>query len=193
MATTVMGQSVSMPVIISPTGVQAVHPDGEVAVARAARQSGCRDGAQLLRQPIRRGGLCAVNDQVFFQMYWSGDRDTMLQRLDAGEERRRQGHHLDPGLVLRERTRLGQSLDPRQDRPEGGRASSAPEVGDATSMVLVVREDRPPARALDPQHGRARREAAHVLRCLLRVDAEPVAELGATWRGCALRGTARSW
>ena len=36
MATTVMGQPLSMPVLISPTGVQAVHPDGEVAVARAA-------------------------------------------------------------------------------------------------------------------------------------------------------------
>ena len=34
LATTVMGQPVSLPVIISPTGVQAVHPDGEVAVAR---------------------------------------------------------------------------------------------------------------------------------------------------------------
>ena len=33
--TTVMGQSIAPPVIISPTGVQAVHPDGEVAVARA--------------------------------------------------------------------------------------------------------------------------------------------------------------
>ena len=39
MATTVMGQPVSMPVLISPTGVQAVHPDGEVAVARAAARS----------------------------------------------------------------------------------------------------------------------------------------------------------
>src|SRR5919204_6429136 len=37
MATTVMGVPVSLPVIISPTGVQAVHPDGEVAVARAAK------------------------------------------------------------------------------------------------------------------------------------------------------------
>ena len=37
LATTVMGQPVSLPVIISPTGVQAVHPDGEVAVARAGR------------------------------------------------------------------------------------------------------------------------------------------------------------
>jgi isopentenyl diphosphate isomerase/L-lactate dehydrogenase-like FMN-dependent dehydrogenase len=32
LSTTVMGQQISLPVIISPTGVQAVHPDGEVAV-----------------------------------------------------------------------------------------------------------------------------------------------------------------
>jgi len=42
MATTVMGQEISMPVIISPTGVQAVDPDGEVAVARAAAARPCR-------------------------------------------------------------------------------------------------------------------------------------------------------
>jgi isopentenyl diphosphate isomerase/L-lactate dehydrogenase-like FMN-dependent dehydrogenase len=40
MATTVMGQEISLPVLISPTGVQAVHPDGEVAVARAAAARG---------------------------------------------------------------------------------------------------------------------------------------------------------
>ncbi|MCW2934775.1 MAG: lldD, partial [Actinomycetia bacterium] len=44
MATTVMGQPVSMPVLISPTGVQAVHPDGEVAVARAAAARGVAMG-----------------------------------------------------------------------------------------------------------------------------------------------------
>src|ERR1700754_3714559 len=40
LATTVMGQEISLPVVISPTGVQAVHPDGEVAVARAAAARG---------------------------------------------------------------------------------------------------------------------------------------------------------
>src|ERR1044072_7221823 len=38
--TTVMGQPVALPVIISPTGVQAVNPDGEVAVARCAAARG---------------------------------------------------------------------------------------------------------------------------------------------------------
>src|SRR5580704_5618609 len=40
LSTTVMGQQVSMPVLISPTGVQAVHPGAEVAVARAASAAG---------------------------------------------------------------------------------------------------------------------------------------------------------
>ena len=40
MAVSVMGQQLAMPVIISPTGVQAVHPEGEVAIARAAQNRG---------------------------------------------------------------------------------------------------------------------------------------------------------
>src|ERR1700685_4078558 len=53
LATTVLGQPVSMPVIISPTGVQAVHPDGEVAVARAAAAPGTAMGLRSF--PSTRG------------------------------------------------------------------------------------------------------------------------------------------
>ena len=42
--TRVMGQDISLPVLISPTGVQTVHPDGEVAVARAAAARGTAMG-----------------------------------------------------------------------------------------------------------------------------------------------------
>jgi L-lactate dehydrogenase (cytochrome)/glycolate oxidase len=81
MATTVMGQSVSMPVLLSPTGVQAVHPEGEVAVARAAANRGVAMGlSSFASRSIE--DVCAVNDQVLFQLYWSGDRDTLLQRLE---------------------------------------------------------------------------------------------------------------
>ena len=53
LATTVMGQPISMPVIISPTGVQAVHPDGEVAVARAAAARGTAMGlSSFASKPI---------------------------------------------------------------------------------------------------------------------------------------------
>jgi L-lactate dehydrogenase (cytochrome)/glycolate oxidase len=83
-ATTVMGQSVSMPVIISPTGVQAVHPDGEVAVARAAAARGVAMGLSSFASRSLEE-VCGVNDQILFQMYWSGDRDTMVQRLERAK------------------------------------------------------------------------------------------------------------
>jgi L-lactate dehydrogenase (cytochrome)/glycolate oxidase len=84
MATTVMGQSVSMPVLLSPTGVQAVHPEGEVAVARAAANRGVAMGlSSFASRSIE--DVCAVNDQVLFQLYWSGDRDTLLQRLERAK------------------------------------------------------------------------------------------------------------
>ena len=51
LATTVMGQNISLPVVISPTGVQAVHPDGEVAVARAAAATRSRPGWSAPGQP----------------------------------------------------------------------------------------------------------------------------------------------
>lgn len=84
MATTVMGQQLSMPVLISPTGVQAVHPEGEVAVARAAANRGIPMGlSSFASKSVEE--VCAVNSAVFFQMYWSGDRDTMVQRLERAK------------------------------------------------------------------------------------------------------------
>ena len=81
LATTVMGQPVSMPVLISPTGVQAVHPDGEVAVARAAAARGVAMGLSSFgSKPVEE--VAAANPQVFFQMYWSGARDDMVARMD---------------------------------------------------------------------------------------------------------------
>jgi L-lactate dehydrogenase (cytochrome)/glycolate oxidase len=81
LATTVMGQPISFPVIISPTGVQAVHPDGEVAVARAAAARGTAIGlSSFASKPIEE--VVHANPQTFFQMYWVGTRDQMLTRMD---------------------------------------------------------------------------------------------------------------
>ena len=56
---------------ISPTGVQAVHPDGEVAVARAAAARGTAMGlSSFASKPIEE--VVAANPQMFFQMYWTG-------------------------------------------------------------------------------------------------------------------------
>lgn len=79
--TTVMGLTLSMPVLISPTGVQAVHPEGEVAVARAAAARGVAMGLSSFASRSLED-VCAVNDRVLFQMYWSGGRDVMVQRLE---------------------------------------------------------------------------------------------------------------
>ena len=86
-STTVFGQEIGSPVIISPTGVQAVHPDGEVAVARAAAARGTIMGlSNFASKSVEE--VCATGATTFFQMYWTGDRDTMIQRMtrahDAG-------------------------------------------------------------------------------------------------------------
>ncbi len=80
-ATTVLGQDISFPVIISPTGVQAVSPEGEVAVARAAAGA---DTAMGLSSFASRAveDVAAVNPKTFFQIYWVGDKDTILQRVE---------------------------------------------------------------------------------------------------------------
>ena len=81
MSTTVMGQSLSMPVIISPTGVQAVHPQGEVAIARAAANRGIPMGLSSFASKSVED-VAAVNDSTLFQMYWCGDRATLEQRME---------------------------------------------------------------------------------------------------------------
>ena len=81
LATTVMGQEISLPVIISPTGVQAVHPDGEVAVARAAAARGTAMGlSSFASKPVE--DVLAANPKTFFQTYWVGSREQVLAHLE---------------------------------------------------------------------------------------------------------------
>jgi pre-mycofactocin synthase len=81
LSTTVMGQPISLPVFISPTGVQAVHPDGEVAVARAAAARGTAMSlSSFASKSIEE--VTAANPQTFFQMYWTGGRDKLLARME---------------------------------------------------------------------------------------------------------------
>ncbi len=82
--TRVMGQPMSMPVMISPTGVQAVHPDGEVAVARAAAARGVVMGlSSFASKPIEE--VIEANPQTLFQVYWAGDRNSIVERLDRAK------------------------------------------------------------------------------------------------------------
>jgi L-lactate dehydrogenase (cytochrome)/glycolate oxidase len=85
LSTKVMGQEISFPVMISPTGVQAVHPDGEVAVARAAAARGTAMGlSSFASKPVEE--VIAANPQTFFQVYWVGTRDDVLQRIERARQ-----------------------------------------------------------------------------------------------------------
>lgn len=81
LSTTVLGVPVSFPVLISPTGVQAVDPEGEVAVARAAANRGVAMGLSSFASKAVEEVADAQPD-LFYQLYWSGTRATMVQRMD---------------------------------------------------------------------------------------------------------------
>jgi pre-mycofactocin synthase len=84
LSTSVMGQPISMPVIISPTGVQAVHPEGEVAVARAAAARGTAIGlSSFASRSVE--DVVAANGQTFYQMYWMGSRAQMETRMERAK------------------------------------------------------------------------------------------------------------
>jgi L-lactate dehydrogenase (cytochrome) len=81
MATTVLGQDIALPVIASPTGVQAVHPEGEAGVARGTAEAGTAMGlSSFASMPVEK--VAEVNPKLFFQTYWSGGRDKIVERAE---------------------------------------------------------------------------------------------------------------
>ena len=80
--TSVLGTDLSLPVIASPVGAQAVHPLGETGVARGTRDAGTALGlSEFASRPAAE--VAAVNPKTFFQVHWSADRDTLLARAEA--------------------------------------------------------------------------------------------------------------
>ena len=58
-----------------------MHPDGEVAVARAAAARGTAMGlSSFASKPVEE--VVAANPRTFFQVYWSGTRDKILARVE---------------------------------------------------------------------------------------------------------------
>lgn len=84
LGTTVAGHRLSLPVLLSPVGAQAVHPDGELAVARAAAEVGTAYGlSTFASQPME--DVVAANPQTMFQLFWIGDRDDISARVDRAK------------------------------------------------------------------------------------------------------------
>ncbi|MBO1901795.1 mycofactocin biosynthesis FMN-dependent deaminase MftD [Leucobacter weissii] len=85
-STSIMGTKVDIPVIVSPVGAQAIHPDGEVGAARAAARHGTAMGlSSWATDPLSE--LLKVNQDVFFQLYWVGSKADIEKRVvDAKEQ-----------------------------------------------------------------------------------------------------------
>jgi heme/flavin dehydrogenase (mycofactocin system) len=85
LGTSILGIPVSLPVMIAPTATQAILPDGEVAVARAAANQGLVSAlSSFASKPIEE--VTAANENTFFQLYWTGSRETILKRMERARE-----------------------------------------------------------------------------------------------------------
>lgn len=81
MRTSILGESIDLPVVISPAGAQALHPEGEIAVARAAASAGTAIGHSNFA-PTRFEDVAAANPKSFVQLYWSGSREVLAERVE---------------------------------------------------------------------------------------------------------------
>jgi lactate 2-monooxygenase len=88
LSTTVLGTSIPAPLLLAPIGVQKiVHPDGELASARAAAAVGvpmiASTASHFTLEEIAAAGGDAPR---WFQLYWANDRElvrSFLQRAEA--------------------------------------------------------------------------------------------------------------
>ena len=82
LSTQVLGLDIDFPVMISPVGAQAIHPDGEVGVARAAARAGTAVGlSSWASDPV--ADVARANDKTIFQLYWVGSREQIAARVEA--------------------------------------------------------------------------------------------------------------
>ncbi|WP_425571423.1 alpha-hydroxy acid oxidase [Phytohabitans rumicis] len=86
LATRLLGTDLAMPVGVAPMAYQRLaHPDGELGLARAAREAGAVYVASMLSSyPIEE--IAATGAAVWFQLYWLHDRRLVCDLLERAEE-----------------------------------------------------------------------------------------------------------
>jgi 4-hydroxymandelate oxidase len=80
--TTILGTPVSLPILFAPTALHGLaHPDGEVATARAANRA---DTLMVLSftSSATLEQVAAHTTKLWFQIYWSKDRDHLRHMID---------------------------------------------------------------------------------------------------------------
>lgn len=80
----ILSQDLSLPVILSPVGAQAIRPRAEVLAAQGAADMGTAMGlSSFATEPIE--DVVAVNSRTFFQLFWVGSRDQIEHRLERAQ------------------------------------------------------------------------------------------------------------
>ena len=87
LATTVLGQPLSMPVIVAPAGyIRMAHRDGERGAARAAGQAGTAIGISTLSSYPIEEITAATTAPVWYQLYFAGGRAGAEIAIDRARE-----------------------------------------------------------------------------------------------------------
>lgn len=85
LATTVQGQAVSMPILIAPAGHNKLaHPDGELAVARAAKEAGTIQILSTMSDTVVEE-VAAVGGSTWFQLYVARERQVSERLIERAE------------------------------------------------------------------------------------------------------------
>ena len=87
MSTTVLGEPVSMPILIAPTALQGLaHPEGEIATTKAAGAAKILTTLATLSTTSIEEAMAAATGPVWFQLYVFRDRAigaSLVQRAEA--------------------------------------------------------------------------------------------------------------
>jgi heme/flavin dehydrogenase (mycofactocin system) len=83
--TAVLGTSLSLPVIASPVGVQAVHPLGEAGVAIGTARAGTAMGLSEFAS-LPAADVIRHNSSLFVQVHGSADRKTLAARAERARQ-----------------------------------------------------------------------------------------------------------
>ena len=89
LSTSVLGQKISMPVMVAPTAFQRMaHPEGEVATARAAGEAGTAMMLSTLSTSSIEEVAAAATGPLWFQLYVYKDREetkNLVRRAEAAD------------------------------------------------------------------------------------------------------------
>jgi isopentenyl diphosphate isomerase/L-lactate dehydrogenase-like FMN-dependent dehydrogenase len=86
LSSTVLGTALPAPVALAPIGIQSiVHPDGELAVARAAAAVGLAMAVSTVSSYTLEEIAAAAGGPKWFQLYWPNDRELTASLLARAE------------------------------------------------------------------------------------------------------------